>query len=463
MEKYNNQQITSILNVLLLFLKNELGINQKQFCEIHREEEHKLTRHRKETDERYNPETAKKYKTRIVNLILSFYQLEVHIELVAVFLKEEMITIRQKKVTPSHLFTVCRQNNKNEAALSGYIDFRLNGEAFFHAFIYPDHYLVYQGEYQRTGNILTLLFNNNDCFHSFFCINIGNSTLELSPILRGTFSGVTKENNPICGEVLLMKAKNIEEVTSLISTQQFSPILTHYFKRKRLEVDNQLIESMEELPNYESYVELSRVTGDYIGLRLSDDGESIRTTPIRICPDGTAFIKGRNQNTIYQGTAEIFMGKLLAVNTFRKGEDPFHVLSIFMVGRLSKEEIKWLNGVLTGITSDTVMPRCGREIWVKSDAPFESLSTDSILIPSGHNSNIGLEYEALNKKYNGIADFLRGTEDNLIVITDPPRKKFARKINYGQLFSFASQWASTIHLHELSELYREKAREYGIF
>ncbi len=461
MNQYNNQQSSVILKALLRFLKTEKNITQKQFCEIHGEDETKLTRHKQDGDERYPPETALKYKQRVCTLIIQSYSLDIEITTNEEIYFESHIKINPIK-TDSVVYSICRQDDKGEAAFVGYLDFKEDtGTVFLHEHIEENLYFITQGEFEVKNNILSLLFKKEEAASAYFCINIGNSKISLTPLLRGTFNGVNKENNPMCCEVILIKEKNALITREKIKDSNIPPVLSHYFKNKRIQIDNSLISSPEELPNYKSFIELSRVAGDYIGFRLSDDANFIRYTPVRIMENGKTLIKSRFQNQIYEGEAEIFMEKLLAINTRKKGEVPFYVLSIFMVGRLSKEEIKWLNGVLTGITSNSVMPRCSREIWVKSEQSFETLEARIVHIPQSKEEMQNSEYEELNRKYNGLADFLRGEEDNLIIVEENFHKKFKRDINYSQLFADAYQWAKSTNNMTLAQFYFEKALHHG--
>lgn len=460
MNQYNNQQWTAILNALLKHLKDEKNISQKKFCETHGIDENKLSRHRKEADERYNPENSSKYRVKICEIILQSYSLTFEVNTQKETFTIDAITV-QTVLTEQFTYTVCRQDDKGNAAWVGYMCFNDTKQTVSYTVLIDNEIHTRTGEFQFFHNILSIFLHQEEAVSGFFCLNVGNSNFKHSPILRGTFSGVNKENNPMCCEVLLMKEKHEIAAKQKIQDNSISPILSHYFKNKRIQIDNSLINSLEELPTYKAFVEISRAEGDYLAFRLSDDGDVIRVTPARITADGRAFIKSRNEHVIYEGIAEIFMGKLLAINTFRNDEEPFHVLSIFMIGRLSKQEIKWLNGVLTGITSHSAMPRCSREIWVKSENAFENMIATNIPIPQHTDEMPGSEYEKINQQYNGLADFLRGAEDNLIVVAENSHKKFQREINYATLYSHAYLWAKSTQNLDLVELYHKKASEHG--
>lgn len=415
-----------VLETLFAYIRKERSITQTLFCAEVGEEESKVSSHKNlsilDSAKYTNLEEIAAFQYKIIGLIQEKYKVdfEKRIEMDSKTRKEvRKIHITGQEIPKEDIFTFCYFSRNQEVEHRGY--FVLNKESkeailglYFRA---ESTFITHKGTLNIRNNTLSIFIDGDEQFlDAHYCCYLGNKRMAQSTILRGTFSCVNSENVPICGELVLLRALNIEKAKQEVRENKVSEELQFYLKNKRIEPENKLLTALGQLPTHNDRMELTRVSGDYTAYRLGDNGEGIHTTPIRIYADGRVELKNSVKPVLYHANAHVFLDTLLAVNTFSNDKEPFFVQSLFNIGRQTREELQILYGVCAGVTKSPVIPRAAREIWLREDNCFTQTSPQKIQIPSSNSSLAEITaYYGLVREHPEVISYLTGQNASIIL------------------------------------------------
>jgi len=411
----NITQNALILTELFIFLKKQ-GVSQKQFCEQTGEEESKVSIHRNvsavEHTEKYIDETEKEnYQQKLIQLIAAKYQ--VTFERKEAFVKKSAdIQVFKQAKREGEVFSAYVFSAKGETEWQGYFEFLSKEKrVIFHTYVSEENrFLRSETSINVHNSILSLFFAPNESlFMSHYCLYLGNKSLTYAQILLGTYSGVNENNAPVCGEVLLQREENAFFAAENITKKGIMPEIGFYLANKRITSENKIISQINELPTQSARLELMRVTGNYLAYRLSEEENTLYSTVVCIKETGKVLIKSSVSEIWYHANACIFLGTLLAINTYAKGNEPYYVQSLFNIGRKSRDELTLLYGVLAGTAKSPVVPRCAREIWQRTNLAFSEVSPQKILLSSA-------EYSFFKEQNPDIISYLTEFNQNVISV-----------------------------------------------
>ncbi|MFN0203122.1 MAG: hypothetical protein ACKVTZ_16470 [Bacteroidia bacterium] len=405
-----------ILDALLDFLKTNLSISQKQFCQEIGEEQGKVSHHKKAhsifDSEKYTDTKAKlEYQQMLIRQVELNYEIAYQKKAITVKSAADL-HLYPKEKAPTCLFTVYALSMKGEVEAQAYLEMNLQTQAVIsHTYLREEQRFVkLQGEIKNKNGVISLLLEGKEeGFPLHYCLHLGGKSLAHTQLLLGTYSGVNENHAPVCGELLLMKTRNEHDAQSLIYENNEINELGFYLNHKRIETSNKLVKNLHDLPTDAACRELTRVTGNYIAYRLSEEEDAIFSTAVAILANGKVKVKSSVSQVIYHADAHIFLGTLLAITTFTKGEEPYFVQSLFNIGRETRDDLTHLYGVLAGTSKLPVVPRCGREIWVRTNQTFAEIQPRQYLIDSP-------AYQDFAAQEPEVVQYLRGLPLNVISV-----------------------------------------------
>lgn len=266
--------------------------------------------------------------------------------------------------------------------------------------------------------------------------------------LLGVYSGVEDGHSPIAGRIML---KRVEQ-----------PYTKQLVKRIPLKDERRLRLLLEEEPELrpflrgelDQYVDapvilekfqlltgrrvksigedfLRQLAGTYYCYHLSTSETEIHAVPLKLSSDGEVIMKDidaeqhrQNSGSVMKGEAAYFLNHFLSINIHQRNDRNFFIHLLFQVAAKERSRIHHFHGVSSSVSSHNTL-RCGREILVREDRPFEELFAERI--PISHNGRPSPRFEALNEKHHGLATFLTGRLNNLILPGRDPDEPFDRE------------------------------------
>ncbi len=296
--------------------------------------------------------------------------------------------------------------------------------------------------------------------------------------LLGVYSGVEDGHSPIAGRIMLKRvaqpySKKLVKRIPLNDERRLRLLLEeesmlHPFLRGEMDqyVDAPVILEKYQLLTAQSLKPvgqdfLRQLAGTYYCYHLSTNETEIHAVPLKLSRDGKVIMKDINvaqyhqqAGSIMKGEASYFLNNFLSVGIHQRNDRNFFIHLLFRVAAKERSRVHHFYGVSSSISSHNTL-RCGREILIREDRPFEQLFAERISIPLEGRSSP--RFEELNRKHQGLATFLTGRLNNLILPGRDPDEPFEREAS--ELLYFHSACYHAQHL-QFSEALKQLATAF---
>lgn len=167
--------------------------------------------------------------------------------------------------------------------------------------------------------------------------------------------------------------------------------------------------------------QVERWAGTYRVYRLSTVGEEIIVNLARLNRDGTVELKGYRHGNFFTGHWFLVHNHLTLFLDRKNDNTPFLFVQAYQIENSSRKEHQWFHGLSLSQTTLSNL-RAGLEVLHHYDVDFDQGTSFSIPLPFfGKYSE---EYQALNRDFKGLANFITGRFHNLLHQTRSPQDPF---------------------------------------
>lgn len=226
-----------------------------------------------------------------------------------------------------------------------------------------------------------------------------------SQIYHGVFSTLSKERNPVCGEIILEKSVNLATAKQKIMTKAL-PLIQFNLIHKRWRVMGDTIQTEKELPFLNRLNLLKKKVGYYRGYYLSTHHETICEVQFIIRENGTVALRSNPNDRLSRGIISWEKNdNLLVAMDYAQDDQRFPHLMMGL--RAEKNE---LSGFWASL-SEAPIPTAGRAFFKKINAHPEFPESKPVYYKVKQERE---KIRDLFKEEKNLHSFFSGRKDNYL-------------------------------------------------